>query len=81
MLENAASFGFCQPYTEKGEDRPFGYNEEKWHWSYMPISRPLTWKAGKELKNEMISGFLGKEVAVEIDVVNKYVLGVNTDCK
>ncbi len=33
--ENAARFGFCQPYTA---GRKSGYNEERWHWSYLPLS-------------------------------------------
>lgn len=81
LLQNAADFGFCQPYTEKDAGRPFGYNEEKWHWSYMPISQPLTYKAAKELTDDMITGFMGSEVAGEIGVVKKYVLGVNPKCK
>ena len=28
MVANAASYGFCQPYTQKGPKRPDGYNEE-----------------------------------------------------
>ncbi len=81
LIENAAGFGFCQPYTEKGTDRPYGYNEEKWHWSYLPIARALTYKASKELKDEMVTGFQGSEVATDIGVVEKYVLGINSDCK
>ena len=81
MLANASFFGYCQPYTAKGEFRPNGYNEEKWHWSYMPVSRPLTNEAQDKLKNEMISGFKGADQAVTIDVVSNYILGVNTKCK
>ena len=81
MLNNAHQFGFCQPYTEKGEERPDGYNEEKWHWSYTPVSRPLLEQAKSKLKNEMILGFLGHEQAVAIDVISKYVLGINSQCK
>lgn len=81
LQANAADFGFCQPYTAKDAGRPFGYNEEKWHWSYLPVAQPLTYKAARELKNEMISGFMGSEVAGEIDVVEKYVLGINAECK
>lgn len=36
LRENAAKFGFCQPYTA-GRER--GYQEERWHWSYVPLSR------------------------------------------
>lgn len=81
LQSNAAEFGFCQPYTEKGTQRPNGYNEERWHWSYMPISKVLTAKAKRELQNTMIEGFLGKEVATEIDVVRNYVLGVSQACQ
>ncbi|NNF34995.1 MAG: M15 family metallopeptidase [Saprospiraceae bacterium] len=81
MLGHAHEYGYCQPYTEKGSERPEGYNEEKWHWSYTPVSKPLLQLAAKELKNEMIKGFLGHEQATTIDVVSKYVLGINHQCK
>lgn len=81
MLSNAAKYGWCQPYTPHGEDRPHGYFEEKWHWSYMPISQTLTQQAEAEFKDEMIQGFMGAEAAVEIGVVEKYVLGINKACR
>ncbi len=77
MKKNAATYGFCQPYT-KG--RPTGYNEEKWHWTYMPLSKEFTEFAEKNLKNEQISGFTGAETAVELNIVKNYVLGINHDC-
>jgi len=36
LKKNAARYGFCQPYTA---GRKSGYEEEKWHWSYMPLSK------------------------------------------
>lgn len=81
MLAHAAQYGYCQPYTAKGDLRPDGYNEEKWHWSYKPVSEKLLNEAQDHLKNEMIQGFKGSEEAVSIDVVSKYVLGVNSQCK
>jgi LAS superfamily LD-carboxypeptidase LdcB len=80
LSANAHKFGFCQPYTAKGEARPNGYNEEKWHWSYIPVSKKLTKMASEKLHNEMIGGFKGAEVAKEIGVVEKYVLGINQNC-
>ncbi len=77
LKKHGSEFGFCQPYTE---GRSYGYLEEKWHWSYMPVSEELTELAKKELKNEMITGFLGSESAVMIDVVKNYVLGINKEC-
>ena len=80
LSEHAIEYGFCQPYTAKGEARPNGYNEEKWHWSYLPIAQPLTTLAEAELTNEMISGFQGAEAASSIDVLNNYILGINPLC-
>ena len=81
LSQHASTYGFCQTYTPKGAERPFGYNEEKWHWSYLPIAQPLTALAKDQLKNDMITGFDGANTATEIDVVTKYVLGVNTICQ
>lgn len=78
LAEHAHEFGFCQPYSA---GREHGYREEKWHWSYTPLSRPLTKLAGKQLTDAQISGFLGAETAVEIQAVKYYVLGINPDCK
>lgn len=80
LQENAADYGFCQPYTEKGPARPNGYNEERWHWSYLPLAKPLTKQARRQLSNDMIEGFLGAEVAEDINVVQNYVLGINEGC-
>lgn len=41
---NAGRFGYCQTYTELGDVRPTGFNEEKWHWSYTPIAHKI-WDA------------------------------------
>ena len=81
LTANASSFGFCRPYTLKDDQRPNGYNEEKWHWSYAPLSKIYTAYAEKNLKNKNIDGFLGAGVSEEINVVNNYVLGISQDCK
>ncbi|MFK7932906.1 MAG: M15 family metallopeptidase [Saprospiraceae bacterium] len=81
LLQNAPQYGFCQPYTAKGKDRPHGYEEERWHWSYLPIAQPLTDLAEAKLKDSMIEGFKGAETAEEIGVVEKYVLGINSVCR
>lgn len=80
LEENAAEYGFCRPYSPKGPERPFGYEEEKWHWSYMPLSRSYTLAARKKLQNADITGFQGSDMASILDVVNKYVLGISLDC-
>lgn len=77
---NAATYGFCQPYSPKGDERPYGYEEEKWHWSYVPIAQQLTALAQTQLKDEDINGFEGADSAVDIGVVEKYILGVSKAC-
>lgn len=78
--KHASQFGFCQPYSEKGYDRPEGYNEEKWHWSYLPFAKKLTDQYKLRVKDESISGFEGSDTAPKIGVVKKYVLGVSREC-
>jgi D-alanyl-D-alanine carboxypeptidase len=80
LVANAVQFGFCQVYSEMGENRPDGYQEEKWHWSYLPISKDLTNAYAQKISDQDIGGFLGAESAPMIEVVKKYVLGINSDC-
>jgi len=81
MNANAATYGFYRPYTAKNATRPNGYNEEKWHWSYAPLSVPMIQEAQKILKDHHINGFLGSETAAQIGVVQHYILGVNKSCR
>ncbi len=80
LVEHAHEFGFCQVYSEMGEDRPYGYQEEKWHWSYLPVSKALTDAYAKKITDLDIEGFMGSESAPMIEVVKKYVLGINPQC-
>ena len=77
MTENAYKFGFCRPYTA---GRPYGYNEEKWHWSYKPVSEIYTQYARENMRDDYISGFKGAETAKKIQVTKKYILGINKEC-
>lgn len=77
LKKHAHEYGFCQVYSA---GRPYGYFEERWHWSYTPVSAKLTAYARTHLKNEMINGFLGSESAPMIDIVKHYVLGINEAC-
>lgn len=80
MLEHAPRFGFCQPYTAFNEQRKTGYQEERWHWSYHPLSVDMTMDAKTLIRDEMISGFSGAETAREIGIVENYILGIHPDC-
>src|SRR3989344_2063220 len=75
LVENAFGFGFCQVYTLKGSLRPTGYNEEKWHWSYLPLAKTFT-KDYKDLITAAdIAGFDGDEYVPSLNLINDYVLG------
>lgn len=80
LTAHAQEYGFCRPYSAKGPERPNGYFEEKWHWSYQPVSGKLTEMARTQLKDSMIRGFSGAEVSGRIGIVQNYVLGVSKDC-
>jgi len=75
LVTHAAEYGFCQPYTSKVEGRT-GYEEEKWHWSYLPLSGFFLEEYKKKVSNKDIKGFNGSEVASSIDVIRNYVQGV-----
>jgi len=81
MNNNAAKYGFHRPYTKKDSKRPTGYNEEKWHWSYTPLSIPMLHDAKMALDDSKITGFSGSEVAAKIGVVKNYILGVSESCQ
>ncbi|NOS92927.1 MAG: M15 family metallopeptidase [Cyclobacteriaceae bacterium] len=78
LVAHAAEYGFCQPYTSKEQGRT-GYEEEKWHWSYLPLSSELLKKYVRTVRYADIKGFKGSEVAKSIKAIDKYVQGVS--CK
>lgn len=75
LATHAAQFGFCQPYTSKVEGRT-GYEEEKWHWSYLPLSGQFLNDYASSVTYNDIKGFAGSEVASPLAVIRNYVKGV-----
>jgi len=80
LTKNAHTFGYCQPYNEKGTQRLTGYEEEKWHWSYLPLSAKYLHAFKKSISYSDIKGFSGWETAEELDIIKNYVLGINQSC-
>lgn len=82
LQKNAKRFGFCQPYknlpTERRQGYHLGYLEEKWHWSYVPLSLPLTQYAQKNIQKLQPSGIGGEQFAK--DVFYQYILNIHPDC-
>lgn len=81
LTEHAAEYGFCQVYSAKGEERPTGYEEEKWHWSYVPVASWYLKQYPVDVGYERLQGFEGASAAKDIDVIKNYVQGINPACK
>jgi LAS superfamily LD-carboxypeptidase LdcB len=81
LTENASDYGFCQTYTLKDPTRPTGYEEEKWHWSYLPLARPFLDQYAQKVGYDDLKGFLGWETAKILRVIEDYVQSINMNCK
>ncbi|MCC7467260.1 MAG: M15 family metallopeptidase [Saprospiraceae bacterium] len=77
LSAHAHEYGFCQPYIP---GRPHGYQEEKWHWSYTPLSIPFLQQYRQTITNADIQGFQGAQLASEVNAVEHYVLGIGELC-
>ncbi len=75
LQAHAAEYGFFQPYTSKANGRT-GYEEERWHWSYGPLSRPLLERYRAEVGYQDISGFDGAQSAPLVNAIEEYVGGI-----
>ncbi|MCB0648284.1 MAG: M15 family metallopeptidase [Saprospiraceae bacterium] len=80
MQTEGKKFGFYQVYTSRDSGRKKGYEEEKWHYTYKPVSKDITKLADQMLTNQAITGFPGSEAATEINVKDNYVMGINPEC-
>jgi zinc D-Ala-D-Ala carboxypeptidase len=78
---HAADFGYCQPYTLIGSERPHGYQEERWHWSYMPIAARFLKAYRAQVQLSDITGFKGSETATPLQVIEHYVSGIAPACR
>jgi hypothetical protein len=81
LTANAPSYGFCRPYTA---GRSAGYREEKWHWSYLPLSRGFLADWVRIYKNNpagiaVEEGFAGSDAALPLAPL--YVESVNPACR
>lgn len=81
LKRNAAKYGFAQPYNDGRSD---GYNEEKWHWSYVPLAKNFlrnwneTYKKNSALFT-MPGIFCGSEKSGSLSYI--YVNSINPACK
>lgn len=77
LVENGPKFGFGQTYTSKDVGRT-GYEEEKWHWSYMPLSQIYLQAYLEMMSSDDIEGFSGHGIADSLSVISHYVNGIDS---
>jgi len=82
LVGHASEYGFCQVYSHKGGEgeRASGYEEEKWHWSYLPVASWYLKQYPVDVGYDHIKGFAGSEAAQGIDVIKTYVQAINPEC-
>lgn len=78
MKAHASEYGFCQVYNNKSNRT--GYNDEQWHWSFMPLSSQFLKMYVESVSYQDITGFKGSASAIEIEVIRNYVQGISSDC-
>ena len=76
LTANAFKFGFFQPYTSKENGRK-GYNMEKWHWSYKPLSDVYLKFYNAKIGYDDVTGFSGAELAKDLDIIANYINGIS----
>lgn len=80
LLKNGATYGFAQTYTSKENGRT-GYEEEKWHWSYMPLSKEFLKQYNEQIQYSDLIGFSGSSSAEASESIKLYVNGIDNSLK
>lgn len=78
LVKNAPKYGFQQPFNA---GRATGYQEEKWHWSYVPLAKGYLKAYLAEIKYQDFDGLYYSTDARKLDVIRNYVSSVNPTCK
>ncbi|MBV42124.1 MAG: D-alanyl-D-alanine carboxypeptidase [Crocinitomicaceae bacterium] len=76
LKQHAGRFGFHQVYGDQKNGRT-GYREEKWHWSYLPLAKPLLDCYLSSITTGDFQQFEGAQWADSIGIVELYVQGVD----
>jgi hypothetical protein len=80
LCAHAADFGYFQTYTSKKDGRS-GYEEEAWHWSYMPLAGPMLKEYNRTITYADLSGFSGYKAADKTRVLEDFVNGIAPELK
>ncbi|PCJ80146.1 MAG: D-alanyl-D-alanine carboxypeptidase [Bacteroidetes bacterium] len=84
LIRHAVEFGFQQVYTsveinencDESSQRT-GYNEEKWHWSYLPTSIPMLKAYNKLITTQDLTNFKGANETDSLKIIENFVNGVH----
>jgi D-alanyl-D-alanine carboxypeptidase len=80
LTANASKYGFHQTYTAKSSGRT-GYEEEAWHWSYLPIAGPMLNAYNATITYTDITGFSGCNSAEKARAIEDFVNGIDPQLK
>lgn len=75
LVECAPDYGFHQVYTNKDQGRT-GYQEEKWHWSYLPLSEEMLKQYNEKIRSSDLPSFSGVEHIDSLKIFQRYVNGI-----
>lgn len=81
LVAHAHEYGFCNVYSAKDDKRPEGYEQERWHWSYLPLAQIFTKQFLQTITYDDIKGFEGDGSAEKLEVIKKYVGGIAPECQ
>ena len=80
LCAHATDYGYFQTYTSKKDGRN-GYEEEAWHWSYMPLAGPMLKEYNRTITYADLSGFSGSKAAEKARVLEDFVNGIDPKLK
>ncbi|MFM9004560.1 MAG: D-alanyl-D-alanine carboxypeptidase family protein, partial [Flavobacteriales bacterium] len=78
LSAHAPEYGYRQTYTSKINGRT-GYEEEAWHWSYMPLADPMLKAYNATITYPDIAGFSGSASASQARVLEEFVNGIDPE--
>jgi len=78
LKTNAPKYGFHQVYTPKNGNNRQGYENEPWHWSYMPLAKQYLEQYNQYMTYQDFSGFTGAHLAQELKIIEHYVNGITS---
>ena len=83
LKTRAINYGFCQPYAGLPSTRTpglYGHHEEKWHWSYKPLSRYLTYTYLRHQDTLLPENFSGNKILLQKGIHIDFIHNIAKNC-